>query len=187
MPTNLDIWVTHNLSLHCFVLIVILIPYPTHQKQSTLGLHTLCTQRTANEPQTMSRMVTATKSRKVAATKSRKAAATKSSKTNLHTKIAQAATMPQLAAATKPHHCCLFVAIHCEKPFIFIREVFFTYDTMAERPIGSFGSLKFCRPRPPPLPISYLWLPLISDFAFLSMHRLYVLFRPDHLIIWFGF
>ena len=29
--------------------------------------------------------------------------------------------MPQLAAATKPHHRCLFAAIHCEKPFISIR------------------------------------------------------------------
>ena len=52
--------------------------------------------------------VAATKSRKVAATKSRKIAATKSSKTNLHTKNSQAATMPQLAAAAKPHACCLF-------------------------------------------------------------------------------
>ena len=48
-------------------------------------------------------------------------AASKSSKTNLHTKNSQAATMPQLAAATKPHHCCLFAAIHCEKPLISIR------------------------------------------------------------------
>ena len=64
-----------------------------------------------------------TMSRKVAATKSRKFAATKSSKTNLHTKNSQAATMPQLAAAAKPHACCLFAAIHCEKPFISIREV----------------------------------------------------------------
>ena len=30
--------------------------------------------------------------------------------------------MPQLAAATKPHHCCLFAAIHCEKPFVSIRD-----------------------------------------------------------------
>ena len=29
--------------------------------------------------------------------------------------------MPQLAAAAKPHACCLFAAIHCEKPFISIR------------------------------------------------------------------
>ena len=29
--------------------------------------------------------------------------------------------MPQQAAATKAHHCCLFAAIHCEKPFISIR------------------------------------------------------------------
>ena len=56
--------------------------------------------------------------RKVAATKSRKVAATKSSKTNLHTKNSQAATMLQLAAAAKPHACCLFAAIHCKKPFI---------------------------------------------------------------------
>ena len=70
---------------------------------------------------TKSRKVAATKSRKVAATKSRKVAATKSSKTNLHTKNSQAATMPQLAAAAKPHACCLFAAIHCEKPFISIR------------------------------------------------------------------
>ena len=27
----------------------------------------------------------------------------------------------------------------------------------------------------------------ISNFTFLTMHRLYVLFRPDHLLIWFGF
>ena len=56
-------------------------------------------------------------------TMSRKVAATKSSKTNLHTKNSQAATMPQLAAAAKPHACCLFAAIHCEKPFISIRVV----------------------------------------------------------------
>ena len=71
--------------------------------------------------QTTSRKVAATKSRKVAAPKSRKVAATKSSKTNLHTKNSQAATMPQLAAAAKPYACCLFAAIHCEKPFISIR------------------------------------------------------------------
>ena len=70
---------------------------------------------------TKSCKIAATKSRKVAATKSRKVAATKSSKTNLHTKNSQGATMPQLAAATKPHHCCLFAAIHCEKLFISIR------------------------------------------------------------------
>ena len=70
----------------------------------------------------MSRKVAANKSRKVAATKSRKVAATKSSKTNLHTKNSQAATMPQLAAAAKPHACCLFAAIHCERPFISIRD-----------------------------------------------------------------
>ena len=69
----------------------------------------------------MSRKVAATKSREIAATKSRKVAATKSSKTYLHTKNSQAATMPQLAAAAKPHACCLFAAIHCEKPFISIR------------------------------------------------------------------
>ena len=54
--------------------------------------------------------------RKVAATKSRKNATTSSQKTNLHTKNAQAVTKLQLAAATKPHHCCLFAAIHCQKP-----------------------------------------------------------------------
>ena len=42
-------------------------------------------------------------------------------------------------------------------------------------------------PRPPTLSISYLWLPLISNFTFLTMHRIYILFRPDYLIIWFGF
>ena len=36
-------------------------------------------------------------------------------------KNSQAATMPQLAAAAKSHACCLFAAIHCEKPFISIR------------------------------------------------------------------
>ena len=51
-----------------------------------------------------------------------KQAATKSKKSNLHTKNSQAATVPQLAAAAKPHACCLFAAIHCEKPFISIRE-----------------------------------------------------------------
>ena len=55
--------------------------------------------------QTMSCNIAATKKRKVAATKSRKVAATKSSKTNLHTKNSQAPTMPQLAAAAKPHAC----------------------------------------------------------------------------------
>ena len=30
--------------------------------------------------------------------------------------------MPQLAAAATPHACCLFAAIHCEKPFISIRD-----------------------------------------------------------------
>ena len=60
-------------------------------------------------------------SRKVAATKSRKVAATKSSKTILHKKNSQAETMLQLTAAAKPHACCLFAAIHCEKPIISIR------------------------------------------------------------------
>ena len=60
---------------------------------------------------TRSCKVAATKSRKIAATKSSKVAATKSSKTNLHTKNSQTATVPQLAAATKPYHCCLFAAI----------------------------------------------------------------------------
>ena len=41
-------------------------------------------------------------------------------------------------------------------------------------------------PRPPPLPFFYLWLPLISNLAFLTINRLYVLFKPDHMIIWFG-
>ena len=72
---------------------------------------------------TKSGKVAATKSGKVAATKSRKVSATKSSKTNLHMKNSQEATMPQLAAAAKPHACCLYAAIHCEKPFISIREV----------------------------------------------------------------
>ena len=124
MPSNLDIWVTHNFSLHCFFfkfVFVILSPYPTYQKQSTTRpTHSLHT-KSCKVAATKSRKVAATKSRKVAATKSRKVAATKSSKTNLHTKNSQAATMPQLAAATKPHHCCLFAAIHCQKPFISIR------------------------------------------------------------------
>ena len=50
-----------------------------------------------------------------------KQAATKSEKSNLHTKNAQAARLLQLAAAAKPHPCCLFAAIHCEKSFISIR------------------------------------------------------------------
>ena len=98
-------------------------------KSEKSNLHTKNAQA-ARLQQTMSRKVAATKShkvaatksRKVATTKSRKVAATKSSKTNLHTKNSQAATMPQLAAAAKPHACCLFAAIHCEKPFISIRE-----------------------------------------------------------------
>ena len=48
---------------------------------------------------------------------------------------------------------------------------------MAERPLGSFDSLKLC---------GFRGQPLISNFAFLTMHRLYVLFRPDHLRTWFG-
>ena len=94
-------------------------------KSEKSNMHTKNAQA-ARLQQTMSRMVAATKSRKVAATKSRKVAATKSSKTNLHTKNSQAATMPQLAAAAKPHACCLFAAIHCKKPFISIRVVSFT-------------------------------------------------------------
>ena len=97
-------------------------------KSEKSNLHTKNTQA-ARLQQSMSRKVAATKSCKVAATKSckvtatksRKVAATKSSKTNLHTKNSQGATMPQLAAAAKPHACCLFAAIHCEKPFISIR------------------------------------------------------------------
>ena len=97
-------------------------------KSEKSNLHTKNAQA-ARLQQTMSRKVAATKSRKVAATKSckaaatksRKVAATKSSKTNLHTKNSQAASMPQIAAAAKPHACCLFAAIHCEKPFISIR------------------------------------------------------------------
>ena len=38
-------------------------------------------------------------------------------------KNSQVATMPQLAAAAKRHACCLFAAIHCEKPFISLRDV----------------------------------------------------------------
>ena len=89
-------------------------------KSEKSNLHTKNAQA-ARLQQTMSRKVAATKSSKVAATKSRKVAATKSSKTNLHMKNSQAATMPQLAATAKWHACCLFAAIHCEKPFISIR------------------------------------------------------------------
>ena len=97
-------------------------------KSEKFNLHTKNAQA-ARLQQTMSRKVAATKSRKVAATKSRKVAttksrkvaATKSSKTNLHTKNSQAATMSQLAAAAKQYPCCLFAAIHCEKPFVSIR------------------------------------------------------------------
>ena len=81
-------------------------------KSEKLNLHTKNAQA-ARLQQTMSR--------KIAATKSRKVAATMSSKANLHTKNSQAATMPQLAAAAKPHACCLFAAIHCEKPSISIK------------------------------------------------------------------
>ena len=108
VPTNLDIWVTHNFSLQCFFLFVILSPYPTHQKQSTTrpthSLHTKSCKVAATKSRkvaatksckvaaTRSCKVAATKSRKNAATKSRKVAATKSSKINLHTKNSQAAT-----------------------------------------------------------------------------------------------
>ena len=103
-------------------------------KSKKSNLHTKNAQA-ARLQQTMSRKVAATKSckvaatksRKVAATKNRKVAATKSSKTNLHTKNSQAATMSQLAAGAKPHACCLFAAIHCEKPFISIRELTFSF------------------------------------------------------------
>ena len=92
-------------------------------KSEKSNLHTKNAQA-ARLQQTMSRNVAATKSCKVAATKSRKVAATKSSKTNLHTINSQGATMPQLAAAAKPHACCLFAAIHCEKHFISLRVIF---------------------------------------------------------------
>ena len=75
-------------------------------KSEKSNLHTKNAQA-ARLQQTMSLKVAATNSRKVAATNSRKVAATKSSKTNLHTKNSQAATMLQLAAAAKPHTCCL--------------------------------------------------------------------------------
>ena len=120
---------------YLFFKFVILSPYPTHQKQSTTrpthSLHTKsckvaatksCTvaaTRSCTVAATRSCKVAATKSHKVAATKTRKVAATKSSKTNLHTKF----TSCNYAAATKPHHCCLFAAIHCEKPFISIRAI----------------------------------------------------------------
>ena len=38
--------------------------------------------------------------------------------------------MPQQAAAAKPHTCCLFAAIHCEKPFISIRVAIFSNCTV---------------------------------------------------------
>ena len=71
-------------------------------------------------------------SRKVATTKSSKVAATGSQKTNLHTKNAQAAAEPQLAAATKPQTiAAFFAAIHCTKPFISIRDTS-TIDIMSD-------------------------------------------------------
>ena len=108
MPTNLDIWVTHNFSLHCFFLICYFKSIPHPSKQSTTRpTHYLYT-KSCKVAATKSRKVAATKSRKVAANrsckvaanKSSKVAATKRSKTNLHTKNSQAATLPQLAAAT---------------------------------------------------------------------------------------
>ena len=101
-------------------------------KSEKSNLHTKNAQA-ARLQQTMSRKVAATKSCKVAATESRKVAATKSSKTNLHTKNSQAATMPQQAAAAKPHVCCLFAAIHCEKPFISIRVEIDSWTRKVER------------------------------------------------------
>ena len=70
---------------------------------------------------------------KQAATVCSKQAATKSKKSNLHTKNAHAATMPQLAVAAKPHACCLFAAIHCEKPFISIRVIIRPFRTGNQR------------------------------------------------------
>ena len=102
----------------------------TKSKKSNLHMKNA---QAARLQQTMSRKVAATKSHKVAATQSRKVAATKSSKTNLHTKNSQAVTMLQLAAAAKPHTCCLFAAIHCEKPFISIRDVFFSFQVHTYR------------------------------------------------------
>ena len=60
-------------------------------------------------------------------------------------------------------------------------KVFFTYDTMAERPLGSFDSLTFCGfwGAMPPDPLLYLF-PICGCHLFpipLSlMHRLYILF-----------
>ena len=105
---------------HSQMQLVAVCSKPAATKSEKSNLHMKNAQATRLQ-QTMSHKVAATKSRKVAASKSRKVAATKSSKTNLHTKNSQAATMPQLAAAAKPHACCLFTVIHCEKPFISIR------------------------------------------------------------------
>ena len=93
MPTSLDIWVTHKVSLHCFFFVfVILSPCPTHQKQSTT--------RPTNSLHTKSCKVAATKSRKVAATKSRKVAATRSNKDAANKSRKVAATKSRKVAAT---------------------------------------------------------------------------------------
>ena len=109
-------------------------------KSEKSNLHTKNAQA-ARLQQIMSRKVAATKSGKVAATKSGKVAATKSRKTNLHTRNSQAATMPQLAAAAKPHPCCLFAAIHCEKPFISIRVCI--WENKDAKPISIFVLAKW--------------------------------------------
>ena len=82
------------------------------------------------------------------------------------------------------HHIDVYVLIFSQVHI----KVFFTYDTMAERTLGSFDSLTFCGfwGAMPPRPPLYLF-PIcgchLIPISLSLMHRLYILFRPDHLII----
>ena len=82
---------------------------------------TVCSKQAATKSEKSNLHTKNAQAARLQQTMSCKVAATKSSKTNLHTKNSQEAIVLQLAAAAKPHACCLFAAIHCEKPFISIR------------------------------------------------------------------
>ena len=59
-------------------------------------------------------------------------------KSNLHTKNAFAANLPQLCAANLPHICCKFAAYMYQRPYILVREIIIiTY-----RPILNFLAVK---------------------------------------------
>ena len=101
---------------------------------------TVCSKQAATKSEKSNLHMKNAQATRLQQTMSRKVAATKSSKTNLHTKNSQAASMPQLAAAAKPHACCLFAAIHCEKPFISIRVSIMCSEGMEFQPGRDFLS-----------------------------------------------